>query len=155
VGTTSRGSDLASVYIDPSQTSYPLRALPTGTVYSTLYTKVNGVWSGTQAITFTADVATMAKLMSPVNGQSNVDPNGAFTWARAVNVRGYELTIGTTPGGSDVIDSGFLPSPQYTFNPPPLAASRTLYAMLGTLRNGIWAWQTIRFTTSAGAADGS
>jgi hypothetical protein len=155
VGTSSGSADLAGVYIDPSQTWYPLRALPTGTVYSTLYTKVNGVWSGAQTITFTAGVPTLAKLMSPVSGQTNVDPDALFTWTRVVNVRGYELMIGTTSGGSDVIDSGFLPCSQNTFNPPPLPAGRTLYAMLGTMRNRIWTWQTITFTTSGGAADSS
>ncbi len=155
VGTSWGSSDLAGVYIDPSQAWYPLRALPTGTVYSTLYTKVNGVWSGAQTITFSAGVSTLAKLMSPVNGQTNVDPDGLFTWARAVNVRGYELMIGTSPGGSDVIDSGFLPWSQNTFNPPPLPGGRTLYAMLGTMRNRIWNWQTITFTTSGGAATNS
>ena len=133
----------------------PTRTLPTGTVYSTLYTKVNGVWSGAQTISFTAGVPTLAKLMSPLTGQTNVDPNALFNWTRVANVRGYELMIGTTSGGSDVIDSGFLPCSQNTFDPPPLPAGRTLYAMLGTMRNRVWIWQTITFTTSGGAADAS
>jgi hypothetical protein len=154
VGTSPGGYDLTSVFIDPSQSWYPLRALPTGTTYAAVYTLANGVWSGAQAITFTAGVPTLAKLLSPVNGQTNVDPDAPFTWTRVANVRGYELLIGTTPGGSDLVDSGFLSAPQATFDPPLLPVGRTLYATLGTMRNRGWVWQSISFTT-ANSASGS
>ncbi|WP_394974765.1 BspA family leucine-rich repeat surface protein [uncultured Croceitalea sp.] len=43
-------------------------------------------------------------LTSPLNGDIDVPVNTNITWEPALYARGYRLTVGTSPGGNDVVD---------------------------------------------------
>ncbi len=56
-------------------------------------------------------------LTSPVNGATNVSVTAALSWATAATATGYRLNVGTTPGGTNIlnnVDVGNVP----TYNPP-------------------------------------
>ncbi len=44
-------------------------------------------------------------LTSPLNGDTDVPVNTNITWEPTLYARGYRLTVGTTPGGNDVVDN--------------------------------------------------
>ena len=53
--------------------------------------------------------------VSPLNGATAVTPNPAvLTWAAAPNATGYKLYIGTTPGGSEVVNGTVLNANTYS-----------------------------------------
>ncbi len=150
VGTTLYGSDLAnSGVVSPATTSFAIGALPVGpTLYATLLSEVNGGWTSFQSITFTA-AAGLATFTSPLNGQANADPTAPFTWATIPQAQGYILVAGTTPYGSNLVNSGVLPATQSTYPGAGVALppGQTVYATLLTKVNGAFTrFQAITFT---------
>ena len=153
VGTTQYGANLVSSgVLQASKGSYNVPALPTGsTLYATLYTEVSGAWTY-QAITFTA-AAGEATLTFPLNGQTSVDPTRAFTWSTIPQAQGYDLAVGTSQYGSNVVNSGVLPSTQSSYAGPTLPTGETLYATLLTETNGAWTrFQAVTFTAGPAMA---
>ncbi len=119
------------------QTTLSLLALPTGqTLYATLFTAANGVWTP-RSITFTAAPG-LATFTNPVNGQVGVDTTKPITWTTIAGAQAYYLEVGTALYGYDVSNSGFLPPGQSSLAMPSLPAGRTLYATLVTEVNGNW-----------------
>lgn len=55
-------------------------------------------------------------MVEPVNNAINISVNGKITWAYAPTATGYRLTVGTTLGGSDLIDT-FDVGNVLTYNP--------------------------------------
>ena len=154
VGSTMYGSDLvASGVLRPTQTSYNVGALPVGvTLHATLFTEIAGTWAY-QASTFTAAPGE-ATITFPLNGQIGVDPTKAFTWATITQAQGYVLVVGTSPFGTNIVNSGVLPATQTSFATPTLPAGKALYATLLTKVSGAFTrFQAIAFTT--GPARGS
>jgi subtilase family serine protease len=150
VGTTLYGADLAnSGVLSPATASFSIGALPVGpTLYATLLSEVNGGWASFQSITFTA-AAGMATFTAPLNGQPNADPTAPFTWATIPQAQGYILVAGTTPYGSNLVNSGVLPATQSTYPGAggALPAGQTIYATLLTKVNGAFTrFQAITFT---------
>jgi len=45
-----------------------------------------------------------ATIISPVDGQEDVTLNASITWEAVPNSEGYYVSIGTSPGGSEVVD---------------------------------------------------
>ncbi len=45
------------------------------------------------------------QLTSPLNGATNVPVNTNLTWSPAIYARGYRLTVGTTPGGNNIVNN--------------------------------------------------
>jgi len=152
VGTTGYGSNLMNSGILPaSQSSFPMPDLPAGPeLFATLLTKVNGAWSGFQAVIFTAAVG-HATFTNPLATEANVDTSKPFTWSTLAAAQGYILVVGTTQYGSDLVNSGILPASQSSFPMPVLPAGQTLYATLLTKVNGAWSrFQAIAFTAGHG-----
>ncbi|QLG45755.1 BspA family leucine-rich repeat surface protein [Costertonia aggregata] len=44
-------------------------------------------------------------LTSPLNGDTDIPVNTNITWEPALYARGYRLTVGTSPGGNDIVDN--------------------------------------------------
>jgi hypothetical protein len=149
IGTINQGADLVnSPVLAASQTSYQAPPLPPGrTLFATVYTEVNGTWSNSQSVSFTAAGA-WASFTYPVDGQANVDTAVAFSWQPRPQSQGYLLTVGSTYGGYDLLWSGILPAGQTSYSIPALPAG-TIHALLYTAIGGTWYGQAIAFTANA------
>jgi YVTN family beta-propeller protein len=94
-----------------------------------------------------------ATLTNPVNGQNGVDTSRPFTWNGVATAQGYILVVGTTPNGTDLVNSGVLAPGQTAFNVPELPTGKPLYASLLTESYGTWTlYQSVTFTAAAGHA---
>ncbi|RSK41785.1 T9SS type B sorting domain-containing protein [Mangrovimonas spongiae] len=71
-----------------------------------------------------------ASLLSPTNGETDVNENSDITWSAAsVIVTGYTLSIGTTPGGTDVVNNLDVGN-VLTYDPGTLAYETTYYVTI-------------------------
>jgi hypothetical protein len=150
IGTTVGGYDLADSGVLPAnQLSYTVAALPTGpTLYAKIWVYANNVWTG-QSISFTTALPKTAVFTYPVDGQTAVDTTRPFTWSTSPTASYYDLMIGTTPGGADLVNSGVVPPNQSSFVVPALPAGQTLYGRIWTYVNGAWVSQSVTFTARA------
>src|SRR4029079_9068882 len=89
-------------------TTYDIGVLPFNT---TIYVKIVpynllGSAIGCQSQSFTTEqnvAPACTHLTSPLNGATNVALTAVLHWAHSVgNQTGYKLTIGTTPGGTQI-----------------------------------------------------
>ncbi|MEZ4963182.1 MAG: FG-GAP-like repeat-containing protein [Saprospiraceae bacterium] len=70
---------------------------------------------------------TCTNLTNPANGAVNVPVTSALTWAAATGATGYKLTVGTTSGGTDILDN-FDVGNVVTYNPAGnFPANTTIY----------------------------
>ncbi|MFD2586410.1 BspA family leucine-rich repeat surface protein [Croceitalea marina] len=53
----------------------------------------------------TAVLPDCTALSSPLNGDSNVSADTDISWNAVANADGYRLTVGSSPGGNDIIDN--------------------------------------------------
>lgn len=71
-----------------------------------------------------------AELLTPANASVDIDENADLTWSQAsVIVTGYFLSIGTTPGGTDILDN-FDVGNVLTYDPGTLAYDTTFYVTI-------------------------
>jgi hypothetical protein len=73
----------------------------------------------------------------PAAGQLSVDPSQPLQWAAVPGVLGYQLQVGTSPGGNDVFDSGFITEAAALV--PNLPAAGVVYARVRVIPQG---WPT-------------
>jgi hypothetical protein len=90
-----------------------------------------------------------ARLTAPQAGQTGVTSAQPFTWEAMPQAEAYRLTVGTTPGASDVADSGETARTWWTVEALP--AGRTLYARLQTRQGGRWLTSDSQFVAAAKA----
>jgi hypothetical protein len=150
IGTKPFGTDLFQEKEWTSDTSLEFTDLPAGvTLYATLY---SGGYQGAplhhQAITFTA----ARPPAYPLNGQGNVDTTKPFTWPAVAGAQGYAVTVGTSPLGLDLVNSGMLSPSRSRVAVPDLPLGRTLYLTVYALVNSRWTYQAITFTAAPGKA---
>ena len=148
VGTVVGAKDLVDTG-ELQQTSYLAFGLPADqTLYARMYTKVGGVWRYSES-TFSAAPSTpvTATLSYPGDGAVDIDPLLPATWTNVVDAEAYRLTIGSTAGANDILDSF---ETLYTFFAigivPP---GPTLHATLWTKVGGIWRSRQSTFTASS------
>jgi hypothetical protein len=149
VGTTAGSDDVVnSGPLAPNQTGFQVAALPiVGVLHARLYCRVAGSWSHTD-VAFTA-VTAQAVLTWPADGAAGVDPNRPFSWTRVPWATNYWLTVGTTEGGSDLLNTGPLPAGQTSFAAlPPLPPGVPLYARLLTSDGANWTYTQVTFTAA-------
>ncbi len=69
-------------------------------------------------------------LTSPLNGSVNVPVDSDISWNQVANVPGYIISLGTTPGGVDLLNERFVGSAT-TYNPPlGLPENTTIYVTI-------------------------
>lgn len=154
IGTSPQGAQLFNSGVLPaSQTSIQVPALPFGEpLYATLLTQKGGRFTSFQGIEFSV-APVGASFTYPHNGDNGVDTTKPFSWTDVLGVKGYTLTIGTTPGADDVLDSRILPATQSSLDTGALPPGVPLYAALRTEANGIFGPpQSIVFTAAPGEA---
>jgi hypothetical protein len=131
------------------QTSYLATGLPGNqTVFARLWTKLGGVWlfSDSGFTTAAATVPVVATLISPVNGATNVDMTQPMQWTTIAGAQAYYLYVGSTLGGSDLVNTGEIPQTSYLA--AGLPAGRTVFARLWTKLGGVWRFSDSSFTTA-------
>jgi len=112
VGTTTGGTDILNNVNVGNVTTYdPLGDLPYST---TIYVTITPYNAGGDAVgcteeSFTTEAQPLppdcTTLTDPLNGAANVPVTTALTWASATSATGYRLTVGTTPGGTDILNN--------------------------------------------------
>jgi hypothetical protein len=154
VGTTPGGYDVVnSGALSAGVTSYPMPPLPTGVaLYAGLYTANGGGYVASSDVKFSA--ASGAHFTYPVDGEEAVDTTRLLTWTPDADAKGYYVIVGTTEGGSDLINSGALPSAATSIPvDAALPAGRPLYARIYTKVGGAFSrYQDIKFTARPGRA---
>jgi PKD repeat protein/sugar lactone lactonase YvrE len=91
-----------------------------------------------------------ASLTYPTVGQTNVNTATPFSWADIPAGQGYQLWIGTGPGGGSLLESGALSASTSTYQVPALPTGVTLWARLYTEVAGSWNnYQDVPFTVTA------
>jgi surface protein len=104
-------------------TSQLINGLSPNTTYEyQLRVKCNGVWSGYNSLNQfttpeTSPVPACTSLTIPANNAINVAISTNLTWAASAGATGYLLTIGSTPGGTDLLNN-FNTGNVTTYNPP-------------------------------------
>jgi serine protease len=124
-----------------------------GTVgsYTVTFTASNG--SGTNATQSFTLTVNQAVLTYPTDGATNVDTTQPFTWSTIPQAQGYILVVGTTVFGTDLLNSGVLPSTQSSFAVPAFPSGPPLHATLLTKVGGAWGtYEAITFTAAPGEA---
>ncbi|MEK7256296.1 MAG: Ig-like domain-containing protein, partial [Bacteroidota bacterium] len=123
VGTTSSGTDILNNFDAGNVTSYnPPGDFPFATQIFVKITPYNatGDASGCPEESFTTQIAPPActNLTSPANGATNVAVTSALNWAAATgSPTGYRLNVGTTSGGTDILNN-FDAGNVTTYDPP-------------------------------------
>jgi regulation of enolase protein 1 (concanavalin A-like superfamily) len=133
--------------------SWTMPALAVGsTVWARLFTEINGNWLTYEDIEFTVGASPAAMTYpSPNTLNVGLDTSKAFTWNAAAGVSGYELWIGTTEGGDDVLSSGALPATQTSYAVGLLPVGEPLWVRLWTESSaGVFAFAgDVQFTPGA------
>lgn len=110
IGTTPGGAEIFNGNVGNVLTFNPLFELPEGTTFfaSIIPENENGTPRTCPEITFTTGVRAVipgcTTLISPANGATNVALTPFVEWVEVPNATGYRITIGTTPGGIDVLN---------------------------------------------------
>ncbi len=101
--------------------------------YGRLFTQTSGGTAYSDS-SFTSGLA-LAHLTYPAANATNVDPFQLFTWNSISNASGYYLYVGTTPGATDVLNSGVLPATTTSYKVFGLVGGSTYYVTLFTYIN--------------------
>ena len=149
VGTTAGAKNLVDTG-ELHQLWYLAPNLPAGqTLYARIYTELSGAWWYTDT-TFTALPQLTAMITYPLNGAINADLTRPVQWSTVPNVQAYYLYLGTTPGATDLVNSGELSQTSYLAGDVP--AGQTLYARMHTKVDGVWRFRDSTFTAAPSAA---
>ena len=120
IGTTSGGTDIINNEL-VTGTSYTLASdLPETTTIYVSVTPYNSVGSATgcSEISFTTEIVPTAPncttITVPSNGGTNVSVSTGISWDAVVDADGYYLSIGTTSGGTDIVNNESVTGTSYT-----------------------------------------
>lgn len=138
LGTDTAGENTFNSWqIPPSQSSLTLPIVLLNPETATLWTEINGAWTSSTGGVSLATTNLLGSqsgnpgylgsvgwesLIYPLNGATNVDPFKPFVWNGGIH-DGTTLIVGSTPGASDVFNSGTL---QGTNLPHPLRSGSSL-----------------------------
>ncbi|UOU98095.1 choice-of-anchor J domain-containing protein [Chryseobacterium daecheongense] len=123
-----------------TQKTFSLSAYAGQTVYVAIHATDTDQWQ-LYADTFVVDSAPTtvpgcATLTAPTNTATGVNPDGVLSWNPVTSATGYKIKVGTTSGGTDIlnnVDAGNVTS----YNIPGTLNSGTTYYVTVTPYNGI------------------
>ena len=150
VGTTQGDVNLYnSGLLSASQLSASVPALPGGTLWARLYTYNGGTWLWGDT-SFSVTGPSTAMFTQPTNGATNISTTQPLTWSGVAAATYYGISVGTTQGGYDVVNTGPLPSTQTSYQPSPaLPAGQKLWARVYSYIGGSWNnFTDVSFTTA-------
>lgn len=151
VGTTP-GSNIG--YVQTTATSATVSGIPTdgSAIYVELESFNGSTWTYAPTYTYTAASSSPsgspAVMSSPAPGSTLPSSTATFTWSTGSGVSQYSLAIGTTAGGSDILNANEGTSTTATVGNLPLNAS-TVYVKLGSLIGTGWQYSSYTYTAAA------
>ena len=132
-------------------TSVTVSTLPANTLcFARMWTKRNNTWSSFDTTFTTGSGSVISHLTYPTNGATNIDPWNPFTWTAPSGATSYGLTVGTSPGGSDVYVSPALTTTSLTV--PGLKQNTAYFVQLSTTSASGTSSVSTSFTTGLGMA---
>ncbi|WP_172277181.1 T9SS type A sorting domain-containing protein [Chryseobacterium sp. LAM-KRS1] len=132
IGTTAGGTDVVNGLDVGAVTSYTIpntSALNYSTLYYVTVIPKNNIGSATgcTSTSFTTRAVVCPTVSAPSAGAIGQPLTPTITWGAVNSATGYKLTVGTTPGGTDILNNLDLGNvTTYTFT-TPLALSSTYY----------------------------
>ncbi len=141
IGTTSGGTNFVNNFDNGNNSIYnPTTYLASNTTYFVTITPYNSAGNavGCSESQFTTQtipvVPSCATNISPVNLATNVLVNANITWNAVANATGYRISIGTTSGGTDIVNN-FNNGNLLIYNPASDFAQNTIYYVIITPYN--------------------
>ena len=125
-----------------------------GNQYRAVFTNAAGP-ATTTAATLTVDAAPppsgtgAAQLITPAPGASGVDPFQAFTWTSVPGAQVYYIYVGTSPGQTDIYNSGQIAPTITSRLVPGLLGAKVYYVTLWTKINNTWYSVPSSFSTAS------
>lgn len=86
-------------------------------------------------------------LVFPASGTVIFPSAQPFSWSQVGGAQYYCLTVGTTPGGTDLLNSGLLPNSQLSTTVPALPGG-VLWARIYSFVQGAWTWADAKFSVT-------
>lgn len=130
IGTTPGGVDLVDNEDVGNSLEYVYGDYPYGTIIYVTVIPYNssGSSTGCTEFSFTTEpvpVPICPTILSPENGATNVNIDTEISWSDVDFAEGYLLTVGTTPGGNDILDNESLTGTSYQLS--ALSYETTIY----------------------------
>lgn len=151
VGSSQGAYDLLNTGLLPSsQLSYTVGALPGGqALWARIYTYAQGIWTWSDA-SFSVVGASTATFTRPISGATNVSTSQPFTWSPFSNATYYLMTVGSSLGAYDLVNSGVLASTQTSYTvTAALPMGTTLWARIYSFIGGTWShYNDVSFTAA-------
>jgi hypothetical protein len=150
IGSTSGGNNYYSSGNLGNVQTTTVSGLPTtgGTIYATLYTLINGSWSGnTYQYTALNASSGLAAMQSPTPGSTLSGTSATFTWSSDANATAYWVDIGTSAGGNNVYSSGNLGNAVTTTVYTLPANGSMIYVSLYSYVGGQWVNNPVAYTS--------
>ncbi|MDQ6949935.1 MAG: CAP domain-containing protein, partial [Actinomycetota bacterium] len=91
---------------------------------------------------------TPATMVFPGNGDVIFPSPETFTWGQATGAQYYCITVGTTQGNVDLLNSGLLQANQLSYPVPALPGGQPLWARIYTYAQGTWIWSDVKFSVT-------
>jgi gliding motility-associated-like protein len=139
LGTTPGGTDLLNEQFVGSATTYnpPLGLPENTTIYVTLalFDFQNGntrIYCNSESFRTSSitEIPSCAQIVVPTDGQTDVNPATNIRWGYVPQATGYRLSLGTSPGGNEILNNEII-ADALTYNPPAdLPANTTIYVRL-------------------------
>ncbi|MBZ0165845.1 MAG: hypothetical protein K8I00_03490, partial [Candidatus Omnitrophica bacterium] len=148
VGSTSGGADIYNQGTT-STTAEIFTDLNGGSLYANIWSKIGGKWYlSTEAVYSSVDVPLpIAQIQSPTNGTTITTSPVLITWTPGVAVEQYWITVGTTLGGTQVLNTGGV----ITSASATVPDGATLYVAIWSKWGGTWYQGTaVTYNTSLG-----
>jgi hypothetical protein len=154
VGSTKGGTDLANSGRLPATTlGFTVPGLPgSQPLWARIYTYSQSTWTYND-VEFSVTGANTATFTAPTQGATNVNTTRPFSWSPVGSALDYAVTIGTTQGGTNLVNSGTLPPTQTSYSVPALPTGTTLWARIYSYIAGSWShYSDVSFTAASRAA---
>jgi glucose/arabinose dehydrogenase len=162
IGTTQDGGQIWAGST-ATRTSQAVSGLPTDgrTVYARIQSLRNGVWQASYASYATGGgpaptptptptpSSSIAQMTSPTPGSTLTSSTVTFSWSAGTGVSQYWLSVGTTPGGSQLWGGSTGMARSQTVTGIPIDG-RTIYTRVQSFTGGAWPASDATYATAGG-----
>jgi pimeloyl-ACP methyl ester carboxylesterase len=124
-------------------------ASPTGT-FPILITAQSAGVTKTTTVLLALVAQSPANMLNPATGSVLTGPAATFSWDTGAGVSQYQLSIGSSPGGTDVYQANTGSARNSTVNLPNSSQPTTLYATLGSLISATWQSRSYTYRIGVG-----